>query len=93
MASTPTIVSDETDAFINRQLVVLTAGVMASAEATDDSREQFLGTETVLAAAVYYNRRFWISSFLHCLSTPVKRGEYKAIALMTFGMYDETPLK
>ena len=47
----------------------------------------------VLAAGVYFGSRLWLSSFFRYLYTLAKRGEYEAVALVSFCMYDETPLK
>ena len=81
LAATPTTVTDETRLIVHQQISGRIVGVMASAERTGNYAGKIRRCDNLLAAAVHFGARLWLSSFMRYVYALAKRGEYQALAM------------
>ena len=72
---------------------LVAASGMATAAYAGESVTKFKRKEAILAAGTFFGARLWVSSLLSHISMLHQRQEVEIVVVVTFLMYDETPLR
>ena len=71
----------------------MTASAMATAAFAGERPKAFKRKQDILAAGTFFGSRLWVSSLLSHISMLHHRKEVEIVVVVTFMMYDETPLR